>query len=173
MTRFDSKRGLYCLGVAVAAMLVVACSKTPAPPVESAQPQAQSQPQSQAAPPPAVQSSQSAALLATPASQNCLAKEGRLSIDVDPNGRQYAVCHFEDNYQCEAEALLRNNCPVSGIRVTGAVTAAQRFCMITGGLYEPAGDGTTDGKNQCRLPDGQACEADAYYQGACAVSGGI
>lgn len=160
MIRFDSKQGLVCLCVAVAAMAVGGCTKAPPPPVEQLQ---TAQPA-----PAAVQPVDPPVRPANPASQNCIAKGGRLAIDVDPNGGQYGVCFFEDNYQCEEWAMLRGHCPVGGIRVAGYVTAAQRFCAITGGLYtEASGDSGVDEKSKCRLPDGRICEAEAYYRHTC------
>lgn len=163
MTRFDSKRGLVYLCVAAAAMVVGGCAKEPAS-VEQPQSAAQPQPAPQAA----MQPKQPPVRPPNQASENCLAQGGRLSIDVNGSGAQYGVCHFEDNYQCEEWALLRGRCPAGGIRVTGYVTAAQRFCAITGGIYtEASGESGPDGESKCTLPGGQVCEARAYYQGTC------
>ncbi len=163
MTRFDLKRGLVCLCIAIAAMIVGGCSKAP---VE--QPQTTAPPQAAAQPQAAIQFREPPVRPPTPASENCIANGGRLSIDVDPNGRQYGVCYFEDNYQCEEWALLRGRCPLGGIRVTGYATAAQRFCAITGGIYtEASSDSGMGEEDKCTLPGGQVCEADAYYRGAC------
>ncbi|HWK74049.1 MAG TPA: DUF333 domain-containing protein [Povalibacter sp.] len=161
MTRFDAKRGLVYLCLAAAAMVVGGCTKEPAP-VEQSQPAAQPQPaeQPQAAMPPVRPPN--------PASENCIAQGGRLSIDVNGSGAQYGVCHFEDNYQCEEWALLQGRCPAGGIRVTGYATAVQRFCAITGGIYaESSGEDDMGGESKCTLPGGQVCEAKAYYQGTC------
>ena len=49
------------------------------------------------------------------------------------DGGQIGVCYFEDNRQCEEWALMRGECPVGGVKVTGYVTPAGRYCAITGG----------------------------------------
>jgi putative hemolysin len=75
------------------------------------------------------------AQLANPASQNCVKQGGTLKIERRPDGGQYGVCVFTDNYQCEEWALFRGECPKNGLRVTGYVTPAGRYCAITGGRY--------------------------------------
>jgi len=66
--------------------------------------------------------------LANPASQNCAARGGTLRIEQRPDGGQFGVCVFTDNYQCEEWAMFRGECPVGGLRVTGYITPAARFC---------------------------------------------
>ncbi len=85
-----------------------------------------------------------------------------------PDGGQYGVCYFVDNYQCEEWALFRGECPVGGLRVTGYITPASRYCAIAGGRYTVvANDGAADERGACSLPAGKACAADAYYAGTC------
>ncbi len=109
-----------------------------------------------------------AAQLANPASQNCVARGGTLSIERRPDGGQYGVCVFVDNYQCEEWALLRGECPIGGLRVTGYITAAARYCAITGGRYVVAErSGAADEKGACTLADGKTCDAAAYHAGTC------
>jgi len=106
--------------------------------------------------------------LANPASQNCAARGGTLRIERRPDGGEYGVCVFADNYQCEEWAMLRGHCPVGGLRVTGYVTAAARYCAITGGRYAvTARSGAADEQGVCSLPGGKACDANAYYSGTC------
>ena len=106
--------------------------------------------------------------LANPASQNCAARGGTLQIERRPDGGQYGVCVFVDNYQCEEWALFRGDCPVGGLRVTGYVTPAARYCAITGGRYAVvARSGTADEQGTCALSGGKACDAAAYYAGIC------
>ncbi|MBV8408433.1 MAG: DUF333 domain-containing protein [Alphaproteobacteria bacterium] len=106
--------------------------------------------------------------LANPASVNCGQKSGRLQIERRPDGGEYGVCVFVDNYQCEEWALFRGECPVGGLRVTGYVTPAARFCAITGGRYAVVSNsGSTSEQGVCALPGGKACNADAYYTGRC------
>ena len=111
---------------------------------------------------------QSAQQIANPASQNCVARGGMLRIESRPDGGQYGVCIFEDNRQCEEWAMFRGACPVGGLRVTGYITAAARYCAITGGRYTViANSGTADEQGACSLPGGKACTAGAYYAGTC------
>ena len=98
--------------------------------------------------------------LANPASQNCVARGGMLQIEQRPDGGQFGVCAFDDNRQCEEWALFRGQCPAGGLKVTGYLTPAARFCAITGGRYD-------DARQACSLPNGKTCSADAYYSGTC------
>jgi putative hemolysin len=100
------------------------------------------------------------AQLANPASQRCAAEGGTVQIEQRPDGGQFGVCLFEDNRQCEEWALFRGQCPVGGLKVTGYVTPASRFCAITGGRYD-------DAAKACTLPGGKICSARAYYAGTC------
>jgi putative hemolysin len=109
------------------------------------------------------------AALANPASENCIAKGGELRIETAGGGGQYGVCLFEDNRQCEEWALLRGECPVGGIRVTGYVTPQARYCAIRGGDYvatrEPTATSPEEGT--CTLPGAPACNALALYEARC------
>lgn len=107
--------------------------------------------------------------LANPASVNCSQKGGTLHIESRPDGSQFGVCVFVDNHQCEEWALFRGECPVGGLRVTGYVTPAARYCAITGGRYSVvSASGTASDRAVCSLPGGKACDAAAYYTGTCA-----
>lgn len=106
--------------------------------------------------------------LANPASVNCTQQGGTLSIERRPDGGQFGVCVFTDNYQCEEWALLRGECPRTGLRVTGFATPAGRYCAITGGRYSVlSAPGATPERGICSLPNGASCEADAFYAGTC------
>jgi putative hemolysin len=107
--------------------------------------------------------------LANPASVNCAQKGGALRIERRPDGGQFGVCVFTDNYQCEEWALIRGACPVGGLRVTGYSSASGRYCAITGGRYTvavQASDASPE-RGVCALPGGRACPADDYYAGTC------
>ena len=93
--------------------------------------------------------------LPNPASQNCLDQGGDLIILERGDGGQYGVCFFEDNQQCEEWALMRGDCPVGGIKVTGYATEAAVYCAITGGTYTISGtDAAGVEQGTCTLPDG-------------------
>ena len=106
--------------------------------------------------------------LANPASLNCVQQGGTLTIERRPDGGAFGVCVFADNYQCEEWALLRGECPKTGLRVTGFATPAGRFCAITGGRYSVTSPpGVMPERGTCALVNGRMCEAEAYYAGAC------
>lgn len=106
--------------------------------------------------------------MANPASVNCVQKGGTVHIETAPGGGQYGVCLFADNRQCEEWAMMRGHCPVGGLRVTGYVTPAARFCAITGGRYTVvANDNRPDEQGSCALPEGKLCDAIAYHAGRC------
>jgi putative hemolysin/membrane-bound inhibitor of C-type lysozyme len=107
--------------------------------------------------------------LANPASQNCAAKGGKLTIEKKPNGGQFGVCLFDDNMQCEEWSMLRGQCRTGGIKVTGFSTAAGRYCAITGGTYKVvSASNTPDEKGTCSFAGGKTCDAAAYFDGTCA-----
>jgi putative hemolysin len=99
---------------------------------------------------------------ANPASVNCQAKGGTLEIRTNKIG-EYGVCLFEDNRQCEEWALLREQCPVGGLKITGYENEAQAYCAITGGTVEGLGTETP----MCKRVDGTLCSAQANFDGAC------
>lgn len=107
------------------------------------------------------------AQLANPASQHCAALGGTLNIERRPDGGQYGVCVFTDNYQCEEWALFRGECPKNGLRVTGYVTPAGRYCAITGGRYTVVTENASGEQGVCSLPGGKTCNAADYYAGTC------
>jgi Tol biopolymer transport system component/putative hemolysin len=107
--------------------------------------------------------------IANPASQNCLAVGGTWSSETREDGGQYGICLFEDNMQCEEWALLRGDCPVGGVKVTGYVTPAAIYCAITGGEYAITGNsGADDEQGTCTFKDGSVCDVWEYYNGTCA-----
>ena len=55
-----------------------------------------------------------------------LHQAGRHAVhrDARRDGGQYGICFFDDNRQCEEWALLRGDCPVGGLKVTGYITPA-------------------------------------------------
>lgn len=100
--------------------------------------------------------------LANPASKNCLDKGGQSEMRTNKNG-EYGVCLFEDNRQCEEWALLRGQCPLGGLKITGYDNEAEIYCAITGGQVE--GVGTEN--PMCKRIDGTYCNAQANLDGEC------
>jgi putative hemolysin len=110
--------------------------------------------------------------IANPASENCVAQGGTLAIEERGDGGQYGICYFEDNRQCEEWALLRGDCPVGGVKVTGYATPAATYCAITGGEYTvTANSGQADEQGTCTFKNGTTCDASDYYNGKCQAQG--
>lgn len=106
--------------------------------------------------------------LANPASVNCVEQGGQVKIEADGSGGQYGVCLFDDNRQCEEWALLRGDCPVGGLKITGYLTDPARFCAISGGEYSiTAKSGQPDEEGTCTLPSGAVCAANEFYNRTC------
>jgi Tol biopolymer transport system component/putative hemolysin len=120
---------------------------------------------------PASEGQPTPAQLANPASENCVTVGGTVSIQTRGDGGQYGLCLFEDNRQCEEWALLRGDCPVGGVKVTGYLTPAAVYCAITGGEYAITGNsGADDEQGTCTFKEGSSCDAWEYYDGNCAPS---
>ncbi len=100
--------------------------------------------------------------LANPASVNCAEKGGKIEIRKNKKG-EYGVCLFEDNRQCEEWALLRGQCPVGGVKITGYVNDAEVYCAITGGQVE----GLDTPVPMCKRSDGTYCNMESNFDGEC------
>jgi putative hemolysin len=112
--------------------------------------------------------------LRNPASENCIKQGGKLSIVERGDSGQYGICLFEDNRQCEEWAMMRGDCPVGGIKVTGYVTPAAQYCAITGGTYAVTGNsGAGDEQGTCTFKDGSQCDAWDYYNGKCVAGAAL
>ena len=105
---------------------------------------------------------------ANPASEYCIEQGGTLAFEESGSGGQVGVCYFEDNRQCDEWALMRGDCPVGGVKVTGYVTPAARYCAITGGTYNiTAASGSDDEQGMCIFKDGSACDVWEYWYATC------
>jgi len=100
--------------------------------------------------------------IANPASTNCIQKGGILEMKKNKNG-EYGICFFEDKRQCEEWALLRGQCPVGGVKITGYENDAEIYCAITGGQIE----GVDTPVPMCKRIDGTYCNAQANLDGDC------
>lgn len=105
--------------------------------------------------------------IANPASVNCEEKGGFLRIEKRGDGGEFGVCYFEDNRQCEEWALFRGDCPVGGLKVTGYITEAARYCAITGGGYSITNETANPEQGTCKLPSGTECDVWDFYNGKC------
>ena len=64
--------------------------------------------------------------------------------------------------------MMRGDCAVGGIKVTGFVTPAARYCAITGGAYKvTSGSNTANEQGTCTFKSGRTCKATAYFDGTC------
>lgn len=106
-----------------------------------------------------------AAGIANPASVYCLEKGGRLTIRKRGDGGEYGICTFTDGRQCEEWALWRGECPVGGIAVPAGTAPTEHYCLVTGGLYRPAGPSADRDGGLCIFPGGRSCDARDYYAG--------
>ncbi len=115
-----------------------------------------------------------------PALLNCINKGGKLTIQNRGDGGEYGICIFEDNRQCEEEALFKGQCPVGGVKITGLVTQAAQYCVITGGSYKVSRH--QDDKycefilhylvpvteqGTCTFNNGKSCDVWNYFNGKC------
>ena len=111
--------------------------------------------------------------IANPASVNCVRQGGTLVIRKRGDGGEYGVCVFEDNRQCEEWAMLRGECPVGGIKITGYLTPAARYCVIKGGKYQVTGDSNTDREQgTCTFKNGRTCNVWDDFDGKCNPNAG-
>jgi putative hemolysin len=108
------------------------------------------------------------AKIANPASQNCVDHGGTLEICKRGDGGEYGVCLFEDARECEEWAMLRGECPVGGVKVTGCATPAAEYCLVTGGEYAVTANSNTENEQgTCTFKNGKTCDAWDYYNGKC------
>lgn len=101
-----------------------------------------------------------AVALENPASKNCIEKGGTLHILKRGDGAEYGVCFFEDNRQCEEWALLRGNCPVGGLKITGYTTPEAVYCAIIGGAVS---------SDQTSCTFAKTCSVGDLYNGKCSL----
>ena len=104
--------------------------------------------------------------MANPASVNCSKNGGVLRFENTARGVM-GVCYFDDNRQCEEWALFRNECPKGGVKVTGYVTKAARYCVILGGNYQSTGQLDEKDTGICTLPNGKNCDVWELFDGNC------
>lgn len=104
-----------------------------------------------------------ASQIANPASVNCGKTGGTLTIKKRTDGGEYGLCYFEDNRVCEEWSLLRGDCPIGGVKITGYDNDAEVYCAATGGKVEGVGTPTP----MCKRIDGTYCNAQANLDGQC------
>lgn len=109
---------------------------------------------------------------ANPASENCVKSGGTLEVRKNGAGDTYGVCLFEDNHQCEEWSLLQGHCPSGGLRVTGYITDASRYCALRGGKYIITAYATATERERgtCTLPNDKTCDVYDLWNGTCGGS---
>jgi putative hemolysin len=113
-------------------------------------------------------STPTSAAIANPASENCIQQGGTLIMQSRGSLGEYGVCVFADNRQCEEWALLRGDCPETGVDISDYTTTAATYCAITGGEYAVTGNtGAADEQGTCTFKSGQTCDVWAYFDGEC------
>ena len=105
--------------------------------------------------------------VANAASINCTKVGGQLTMEKRGDGGVYGICFFEDNRQCEEWALLRGECPVGGLKVTGYMTLQAQYCAITGNQYQITNEKVDPETGNCLLKNGKTCDALGFYNGLC------
>jgi putative hemolysin len=112
---------------------------------------------------------QLSAEIANPASVNCIRQGGTLSIRKHGSGGEYGVCVFEGGKQCEEWAMFRGECPAGGVKITGYVSQAAQYCVITGGEYIiiTANLNADQEQGVCAFRTGKACDVRDYFDGKC------
>ncbi|MCX6741253.1 MAG: DUF333 domain-containing protein [Candidatus Parcubacteria bacterium] len=105
--------------------------------------------------------------IANPASVNCTKVGGQLTMEKRGDGGEYGICFFLDNRQCEEWALLRGDCPVGGLKVTGYITPQAQYCAITGNTYQITNEKVDPETGNCLLKNGKTCDALDFYNGLC------
>ncbi|MEA1051772.1 hypothetical protein U5801_18475, partial [Lamprobacter modestohalophilus] len=63
----------------------------------------------------------------------------------------------------EEWALLRDDCPAGGLKVTGYDSDAEIYCAITGGEVDMQA-------GSCQSAEGARCELEAFFAGRCPAS---
>lgn len=87
----------------------------------------------------------------------CSSNGGSVSVEHNGAGKEYQVCFFSDNRQCELSALNNKTCPIGGLKITGYDTPAQVYCAIQGGKVFAVESAI------CTLPNGNKILAEKYY----------
>jgi len=103
----------------------------------------------------------------SPTSKNCLDDGGTLQTKKRGDGKEYDVCIFEDNRQCETQSLLNNECPKGGLKITGYITDAAVYCAILGGKYDITGNTNEVEDGNCSFFSGKVCNVWDLYNGKC------
>ncbi len=101
------------------------------------------------------------------ASKHCTDNKGTIQTKQRGDGKEYKVCTFEENRQCEAESLLKGDCPIGGLKITGYITDAAIYCAISGGKYEVTGMENNNENGNCSFFNGNVCNVWDLYNGKC------
>lgn len=100
-------------------------------------------------------------------SKYCTDNGGVVKTESRGDGKEYEICFFDDNRQCEALSLLNDECPLGGLKVTGYITEAAVYCAINGGSYEITGNTNDVEDGNCSFFSGNVCNVWDLYNGKC------
>jgi len=99
--------------------------------------------------------------------KNCTDNGGDIIKKTRGDGKEYDICLFEDNRQCELLSLFNNECPVGGFKITGYITEAAAYCAILGGKYSITGSTDDIEDGTCTFFSGNICNVWDLYNGKC------
>lgn len=109
--------------------------------------------------------------VANPASTFCATNGGTLAIRTAPGDGQYGICIFQNGRECEEWAMLRGDCPIGGVDISGYNTPAAAFCALTGGVYRVTKTipevPLSGEQGVCGFKSGATCDVWQLYQGKC------
>lgn len=87
----------------------------------------------------------------------CIQNGGQITTKYNGAHKTYQICVFEDNRQCEMQALEAGVCPIGGIKITGYDNLPQVYCAIQGGQVLAVKNAS------CTLPGKPAVSALKLY----------
>lgn len=100
-------------------------------------------------------------------SKYCISNGGTVQEKQRGDGKEYKICLFNNNRQCEVESLLKGDCPINGLKVTGYITDAATYCVVTGGVYKITGMENNVENGDCTFFNGNVCNVWDLYNGKC------
>lgn len=108
-----------------------------------------------------------AATLANPAAVNCARLGGTSERLVRGTLGEVGICRFGNGRACEEWALMRGECPESGVDEKPYATVEGRFCVLRGGILSLEAGQTDERSGTCFLPESRSCPVEAYWLGQC------
>ncbi|MGQ3073916.1 MAG: putative hemolysin [Ferrovibrionaceae bacterium] len=107
------------------------------------------------------------ATMANPAAMNCARLGGTSERLVRGTLGEVGICRFKNGRACEEWALMRGECPESGVDEKPYATVEGRFCVLRGGILSLEAGQTDERRGTCFLPESRNCPVEAYWLGQC------